>query len=72
MPTTPPRRRALRVVAWLEKAGALGCSYRPPSRELIIDRIAEEFAEALEELREGFMRKTTKQEAKVHGGQGRP
>jgi hypothetical protein len=50
-----PRTRAVRVVRWLQATAGVVSPEGKGWQELE-DRIAEEIAEALEELREGFLR----------------
>ncbi len=51
-----PRARAVRIVRWLMKKGE---GFEGVESSDLEDRIAEEIAEALDELREGFLRKPT-------------
>jgi len=61
--STPPTARARRVVRWLNRKGA---GWEGVLSEELEERIAEEIADALDELREGFLRRTRTNEPKTH------
>lgn len=66
--STSPRARARRIIRWMERDSRV-VTFRGQVvfSQGVEERIAEEIAEALDELREGFLRKTRTNEAKTHG-----
>ena len=58
---TSPLARADRLIRWL-RMGTDVCSWDPKVIDAMRDRFAEEIADALDELREGFLRKPTHRE----------
>lgn len=67
-----PKSRARSFLLGLGPADVIGFHGVPVFSDDTVERLAEVIADAQEEVRQGFLRKPTKREPTLHGGQGRP
>ena len=61
-----PNERARRYLRWLEKDDCIAFNGTVHFSQDAEERLAEVIADAQEEVREGFMRRPTRNEGKVH------